>query len=445
MRETVTDVAFRLAEITGRTPVDWAAFDAALMALEDINACDVSDEETILSELIMCGNFYKRGAVLPELVRHFLACGYDVSAHEGLNGGLALSALCWSSYDRYLLDAAKVLLNAGAPVRYHSQEDEPGEVPEGLLGSIGWKISGAWAVDRDYWFANTLEAYYAMAEASLAGKDYSAIADFSVCIGRPLTAVSAVRGSGAALRQEGAAWAYDAGLVLWFDGWPLIASCYVDLVVNPVYAAEQRANLATVSDAFSPLIGAVLEDVRYLDAAICYFAFSGGKRLFLASREIGNRTRTGTAALCAAPGAVQPERLHVDSICGWRGVHFADTVTDYGEEALALFCGDAAYLLSPRGEADGRASLEFIPCPKALLAEYTRRYPLRPPMRITCAYERGALSALRLDSPDGHLYLRANTYPEIELRVLDEQRDPMDEEIFRYRVGRHVEFWERKE
>ena len=66
-------------------------------------------------------------------------------------------------------------------------------------------------------------------------------------------------------------------------------------------------------------------------------------------------------------------------------------------------------------------------------------------MTVFCAYERGALSALRLDSPDGCLYLRANTYPEIELRVLDEQRDPMDGEIFRYGVGRPVAFWERRE
>ena len=52
-------------------------------------------------------------------------------------------------------------MNAGAPVKYRTSGDDPNEEPECLLGSIGWKISGAWMVDKDYAWANILEAYYA--------------------------------------------------------------------------------------------------------------------------------------------------------------------------------------------------------------------------------------------------------------------------------------------
>lgn len=111
MSNIISDSVSKLSAITDQTPIDWDAFDSVLKGLEDINAYDEHDEETILSEFIMDGEFYKRGFILADVVRHFLACGYDVSANDGLNGGLALHSLCWSSYDHYVLEAAKVLMN----------------------------------------------------------------------------------------------------------------------------------------------------------------------------------------------------------------------------------------------------------------------------------------------------------------------------------------------
>lgn len=64
---------------------------------------------------------------------------------------------------------------AGAPVKYRTSGDDPNEEPECLLGSISWKISGAWMADKDYAWANILEAYYAMTEANIAGKDFNAM------------------------------------------------------------------------------------------------------------------------------------------------------------------------------------------------------------------------------------------------------------------------------
>lgn len=154
MSNIISDSVSKLSAITDQTPIDWDAFDSILKGLEDINAYDEYYEETILSEFIMDGEFYKRGFILADVVRHFLACGYDVSANDGLNGGLALHSLCWSSYDHYVLEAAKALMNAGAPVKYRTSDDDPNEEPECLLGSIGWKISGAWMADKDYAWAN---------------------------------------------------------------------------------------------------------------------------------------------------------------------------------------------------------------------------------------------------------------------------------------------------
>ena len=310
MSNIISDSVSKLSAITDQTPIDWDAFDSVLKGLEDINAYDEHDEETILSEFIMDGEFYKRGFILADVVRHFLACGYDVSANDGLNGGLALHSLCWSSYDHYVLEAAKVLMNAGAPVKYRTSGDDSNEEPECLLGSIGWKISGAWMVDKDYAWANILEAYYAMTEANIAGKDYNTIDNYFACIGKPLTAVSAINvGGKPALYDEGAVSVYSEPLILWFENKPLVVSCYTDFVVNPVYADGKKDDLADVTTAFSSLTGTTLKEVQYIGATICYFEFSNGKRLFFAGRDIGDGKRVGTFDILADSKKVNVEQL----------------------------------------------------------------------------------------------------------------------------------------
>lgn len=290
MSDSIYDSVSKLTEIIDQTSVDWDAFDSVLMGLEDINTYDAEYDETILSELIMGGNFYNRGAILADIVRHFLTCGYDVTANEGVNGGLALQSLCWSSYDQHILDAAKVLMNAGAPVKYRTSDDDPNDEPEGLLGSILWKLPGAWMVDKDFIYANTLEAYYAMTKANIAGKDYNSIEHYFACIGRPLTSVSAIHiGGKTALHEEGDVSVYSEPLIMWFEDKPLVISCYTDFVVNPVFADNKKDNLADVTTAFSSLIGAALQEVQYIGTTICYFEFSNSKRLFFASRDIGDR------------------------------------------------------------------------------------------------------------------------------------------------------------
>ena len=131
-------IVSRLCSISETLPVDWAAFDAVLDSIPDINVIEEDVwEETYLSSCIENISAYHSGEVLADLIRHFLAQGYDVRANEGKNGGLCLSQLCWSSYDRYIIDAAKVLVLAGAPINYPSEDDEPdepGEIPDGVIG-----------------------------------------------------------------------------------------------------------------------------------------------------------------------------------------------------------------------------------------------------------------------------------------------------------------------
>ncbi len=444
MSSTISDAVSILSAITDRTPIDWDAFDSVLNGLNDINFYDDQYEETILSEFITDGDFYNRGFILADVVRHFLACGYDVSANGGLNGGLALRSLCWSSYDHYILDAAKVLMNAGAPVNYRTSDDDPNEEPEGLLGGISWKLSGAWMVDKGYAWANTLEAYYAMTEANIAGKDYNSIDNYFVCIGKTLTAVSAIKNEDTlSLRNEGVLSVYAEPLVMWFGDKPLVVSCYTDFVVNPVYVEDKGTELSDVSAIFSSLIGATLQEVQYIGTTICYFEFSNGQRLFFASRDIGNRKRVGTFEIRVKDNAVDIQHLKIESICGINGTTFASTVTDYSESAVALFCDDGTYLLYLCPGSSNKYKFGIRSCSKELLKEYARQYPLKNHSQISCIYEQDNLQAIRIDFPEGYFYMLATEY-DIELQLNDRLYDPLANPVLPRMEGKHMKFWKRK-
>ena len=438
MSNVIWDTADKLSAVTDLTPINWDAFDEILKGLENINICDGDFEETILSAYILDGNLYKRGAVLAEAVRHFLSCGYDVSANDGLNGYLALEALCWSSFDGYILEAGKQLMNAGVSAECDDTDS--------LLECIGGKISGAWAVDRDYEYANALEAYYTMTEAFVAGKDYNSVDHYQACIGRPLTSVFAADlGQGPALHRDGDASVYSEPLVMWFEDKPLVVNCYTELTVNPIYANEKKDSLCDVTEELGSLVGATLEKVQYIDDITCYLEFCNGKRLFFSSRDTGKGKRVGTFGILSADKEPDVEQINVKYICALKGCSFADDSTKYSEKSIALFCDDGAYLLYLLPETDGRHRLGLCRCSEGMLDEHTRLYPLVRPGKAVWIYdEQNNLLAVRLDFSEGHLYIVANEHYEIEVCLSDELFDPTDWYPLPENKGKHINFLRRK-
>lgn len=168
----------KLAKIAATRPVCWDSFDAVLSDIEDINIHfkDV-DDETVLSEFLSYADFYKMGQDMPAAVQHFLNAGYDVHANGGRNGVLALQELCWTSYDKYVIDAAKVLLDAGSPTSFEPDCTLSSDDESDVLSAIGWKLSGALAIDKDYEWANILTAYQNMIEAYNRHMDYHKISE----------------------------------------------------------------------------------------------------------------------------------------------------------------------------------------------------------------------------------------------------------------------------
>lgn len=421
MAGVISNAVKKLTGVTDNNQIGWDEFDRVLDEIEDINAFDEKYEETILAEYLKSTNFYHGGSAMPEAIRRFLDHGYDVSANDGRNGGLALSSLCWSSYDRYVLDAAKVLLNAGAPVVYRSLEDDPDEEPEGVIGSIAWKLFGAWAVDKDYDWANILVAYDAMIKARMVGDDYNSIFCHLDCVGCKLESVEADKN--AHFDAQGSIAKFSEKFVMWFDGKPLVVCPYTEFVINPVWVINNKDNLINVDSVFSEIIGATLVEIRYIESTFCYFEFDNGYRLLFASQDVGDQKRIGTFEIRKNQNDEELYVEDVEYIACIRGKSYAEHVVDYDEVAIVFFGKESATVLCPSPGEYGKHSICIIQCAKALVADYTRRLALPAPESVKSYYDEGMVTAMRVRCGDKYLYLKTSDYYEIEMKLSSVEYD----------------------
>ena len=159
-------------------PVDFARMQQLVDLGADVNALMGTDMENVFSECIEgFGYDEEDGSGLPELCRFFLRNGFDVHGHNDTAGTVCLEALCFSSYDRYILDAAKILLDAGAnPARREYANMIPGNEIDPIQCAISKAAFYELDDDEEIRTAGRLmDVYCSLLEAALAGRDYHAI------------------------------------------------------------------------------------------------------------------------------------------------------------------------------------------------------------------------------------------------------------------------------
>ncbi len=126
------------------------------------------------------------GNSMLKVIRFFLNHGFDVSLDGGRRGAQCLEALALSTFDRSVIDATKLLLDAGAkniPIG-----DDPYETPMTSIGDEGCfqDIS-----EQDHYRGNIFEATYQIYCALEAGKPYSEIDSFDRAIGKRVVRIMA--------------------------------------------------------------------------------------------------------------------------------------------------------------------------------------------------------------------------------------------------------------
>lgn len=401
-----------LGKILEKKSIDWELFDRELGKIPDINA--IYEEDTILSELYHeCPN----GTILVEITKRFLENGYDVAANGGLNGALCLSNLCWATYDKYILDAAKLLLAASANTKLPI-DDNDGE-SSGVKGSISWRLGGDW-VNGDYTVANIFEAYWELVEAYEAGRDYKSICTFEDCIGQPLLSAEII--SSKSIISKPPLTAFDGHLVLWFGDKPLVISKYIDFVVNPVYAMDNKPKAAPANQYLQPFLNAKLSQFVFVDQCTAQLQFDNGMYLLLSSSDYRNKeSRYGFFEICKdTPVDLNGEEI--DSIALTPGKTYSDSSDRFSEHSLALICDDKAFLLHRYPEGYSKHfEIHIIKCSRQFVADYKRKLVLSDLKCEKLFLRHYKLSGIRIACGTKYFYLFADERDELHLKLTEDK------------------------
>lgn len=246
-------------------------FECAKMLLQngtDINATTDFEGETLLSDIIMyyvdinpCRHCTSKECsdcadndneydhhYLPEIVRFFLKNGYDVTRGNGAHGGEALYALCFSTYDKYILDAAKILLDAGADPLYITDT-----VPEdqNVLDAVDWKYSGCLPVYEDLEQQCLFLVLYDIMEAKTKGMPYSEIHWHDVAIEKRIDRIYSCAPSDSeavfdfSTDEHHYTNCFKDNIVLECEGIKLVLTHYCHAFVNPYIVPEHPKDLST--------------------------------------------------------------------------------------------------------------------------------------------------------------------------------------------------------
>lgn len=247
-------------------PPDFEKMKELLASGADINAISTKEEpdESILSIIILG---YPEtddgdGRYLPELCSFFLANGFDVHRSDGAFGACCLQNLTWSSYDRYILEAAKVLLRAGAdPTVEYDHET--------VLRWVATKVSAAGCVDEDHSAENLFEAMYRILEAASENRDFDSIEYFSAAEGRSLDRVEMYCEPGQqpifSMKEKGFQHehCFTGTLVLWCGGKALQIDRWTSIVIDPAVKQSEDRIKTDISNRFSDLIGSTLRKIDF--------------------------------------------------------------------------------------------------------------------------------------------------------------------------------------
>lgn len=208
------------------------------------------------------GGFY-----LPVLIKLFLDNGFDASVRDGAYGGICLRSLSWSSYDKYILEAAKLLLDAGADPEYKMEEDV-----ESVLSRMAVKESAARCLDEDHEEENLFAAMVEILDAKIKGKDYHNIYYYDAILGKRIDAIYVCPDAGTQtegifdktyLNGNSYQNCYDGTMVFECEGVPLCVSSCVTLMINPNMVSDDPEKKMDVSAFFPNCIGARIQNITF--------------------------------------------------------------------------------------------------------------------------------------------------------------------------------------
>lgn len=287
------DLENKLIDLFRSGAPDFDAAEELIRQGADINAIGKKDDENILSEILngywwskhgnvisdACGNCDENhcdncehncdlnpnlGASMCAIIRFFLAHGFDVNKCDGCFGAQCLYALTHSTFDRYMIEATKLLLDAGAKNRTTSPTStDSEETPWSIVATEG---SYQDTCECDHSTGNIFEAVYQVYQAVEDGRPYSGIDSYEMAIGKTLIKVLAESDGADAtfftmdLPEFKKDNCYTQTLYFVYDGGVLISTQYADFWTDTVLPAVE---LIDVSEHFDGIVGNTIKGFTY--------------------------------------------------------------------------------------------------------------------------------------------------------------------------------------
>lgn len=128
------------------------------------------------------------GKAMCDIIRFFLDHGFDVDKNDGCYGAQCLYALTLSTFDKYYIQALKMLFAAGAVNRTISPTAEPDNTPMSFTAT---EASYQSICDENPSSANIYEAAYQLYLAVQEGRPWSGIDSYETATGKKIHKVLA--------------------------------------------------------------------------------------------------------------------------------------------------------------------------------------------------------------------------------------------------------------
>lgn len=284
----------------------------------DINAIGKYDDENILSEILSgywwsnygdticegCDNCYKTlcdnckrnpnlnpnlGPSMCAVIRFFLNHGFDVTKRDGCFGAQCLWALTLSTFDRYMIEATKLLFDAGAKNRSISDNDD--ETPWDFVAAEG---SFQGTCEHSHATANIYEAVYQIYRAVEDGKPYSGIDSYELAVGKKVLKVLAESDGrnppffSMDLPEFKKDNCYTCTLYFVYNGGVLISTQYADFWTDTILPAM---DLVDVSEYFDGIVGNTIKRFTYDHRSIVKGTTHYGQPITTIEMDSGHKVR----------------------------------------------------------------------------------------------------------------------------------------------------------
>ena len=267
-------------------------YDDTISACDDCDVCDYRDEslcDDCEHNLNLNPNF---GASMCAIIRFFLDNGFDVNKCEGCFGAQCLWALTLSTYDRYMIEATKLLLDAGAKNRTISLEStDPDDTPWSFISTEG---SYQGTCEHDYSLANIFEAVYQVYQAVEDGKPYSGIDSYEMAVGKKVLKVLAESDGtnpiffAMDLPEFKKDNCFTKTLYFVYDGGVLVSTQYAEFWTDTILPT---GDLVDVSKHFDGIVGNTIKGFTYDHCSVVKGTTHYGQPITTIEMDSGHKVR----------------------------------------------------------------------------------------------------------------------------------------------------------